>query len=108
MEKPQGWPTLGPESVTLNPHRPRSKLMTTDSKKSLTPNRSSDPVKTEITAILESGLADFSLRDLLGALLSSVGEAERKTYLAKSRDKSNGFYPRSVQIGSMPVDVEVP
>jgi putative transposase len=82
--------------------------MTTDSKKSLTPNRSSDPVKTEITAILESGLADFSLRDLLGALLSSVGEAERKTYLAKSRDKSNGFYPRSVQIGSMPVDVEVP
>ena len=82
--------------------------MTTDSKKSLTPNRSSDPVKTEITAILESGLADFSLRDLLGALLSTVGEAERKAYLAKSRDKSNGFYPRSVQIGSMPVDVEVP
>ncbi len=63
--------------------------MTTDSKKSLAPNRSSDPVKSEIAAILESGLADFSLRDLLGALLSSVGEAERKAYLSKqSRDKA--------------------
>ena len=82
--------------------------MTTDSKKSLAPNPGSDPVKSEIAAILESGLADFSLRDLLGALLSSVGEAERKTYLAKNRDKANGFYPRSLLVGSLPVEVEVP
>jgi len=83
--------------------------MTTDSKKSLSPNAASDPVKTEIAAILDSGLADFSLRDLLGALLSSVGEAERKLYLSKQlRDKANGFYPRSLLLGSLPVEVDVP
>src|SRR5262245_2035989 len=110
MERPQGWPTLGPESLPVNPQPDqRSKLMTTDSKKSLSPNAASDPVKTEIAAILDSGLADFSLRDLLGALLSSVGEAERKLYLSKQlRDKANGFYPRSLLLGSLPVEVDVP
>jgi putative transposase len=84
--------------------------MTTDSKKSLTPNPVSESsVKNDIAAMLESGFADFTMRELLGLLISSVGEAERKAYLNKqNRDKANGFYPRSLLVGSLPIDVEVP
>ena len=82
--------------------------MTPDSNKSVTPLSISESSKIQMTELLESGLADFSLRDLLGALLSGVGEAERKVYLQESRDKANGFYPRTVQLGSLPVEVEVP
>lgn len=83
--------------------------MTPDSTKSLTPTPSlSESSKRQMTELLESGLADFSLRDLLGALLSDMGEAERKTYLQNAQDKANGFYPRTVQVGSVPVDVDVP
>lgn len=81
--------------------------MTTDSKKSVNPV--SDSAKMNMAELLESGVADFSLRDLLGALLSSLGESERKAYLAQeSQDKANGFYPRGVQIGSLPIEVDVP
>ncbi len=83
--------------------------MTPDSTKSLTPTPSlSESSKRQMTELLESGLADFSLRDLLGALLTDVGEAERKTYLQNAQDKANGFYARTVQVGSVPVDVDVP
>ena len=82
--------------------------MTPDSSKSLTPPLSlSESSKIQMTELLESGLADFSLRDLLGVLLSGVGEAERQAYLQQAQDKANGFYPRTVQVGSFPVDVEV-
>src|SRR5207245_5189581 len=82
--------------------------MTPDSSKSLTPPLSlSESSKIQMTELLESGLADFSLRDLLGVLLSGVGEAERKAYLQQAQDKANGFYPRTVQVGSFPVDFEV-
>jgi len=83
--------------------------MTPDSSKSVTPPLSvSESSKMQMTELLESGLANISLRDLLGVLLSGVGEAERQAYLQQAQDKANGFYPRSVQVGSLPVDVEVP
>jgi transposase-like protein len=42
-------------------------------------------------------------------LLSSVGVAERKAYLERLlQDKPNGFYDRSLQLGTMPLDVRVP
>jgi len=57
----------------------------------------------------QSDLADLSLRELLGMLLSSVGVAERKAYLERLLpDKPNGFYDRSLQLGTMPLDVRVP
>ena len=59
--------------------------------------------------MLESNLADFSLRELLSMLLSSVGLAERKAYLEHVvQDKPNGFYDRSLQLGTIPLDVRVP
>jgi transposase-like protein len=55
-----------------------------------------------------SGLGNFSLRELLGALLSNLAQAERGAYLQNQLDdKANGFYPRSLLLGSVPVEMEV-
>lgn len=83
--------------------------MTADPKKSLTPASVYDVAKNDINQLLQTGLADFSLRELLGLLISSTGAAERNVYLEKtSTDKPNGFYDRSLQLGTIPVDVRVP
>jgi putative transposase len=81
--------------------------MTTDSKKSLSPSPSFPTA--EIEKALQSGLGDFTLRELLGTLVSSAGLAERQVYLDHAKgDKPNGFYDRSLQIGTVPVDVRAP
>ena len=83
--------------------------MTTDPQKILTPASVSDVAKNDIDRLLQTGLADFSLRELLGLLISSTGAAERNLYLEKiSTDKPNGFYDRSLQLGTIPVEVRVP
>jgi putative transposase len=84
--------------------------MTTDPKSSVAPSSSpAQPWPAEIGQLLASGLGDFSLRELLSWLLSSVGLAERQDYLERSgQDKPNGFYQRSLQLGTIPLDVRVP
>ena len=83
--------------------------MATEPKKSVTPTVISAAAKTDIERLLQMGLGDFSLRELLGMLISSAGAAERNVYLEDTpTDKSNGFYDRSLQVGSIPVDVRVP
>lgn len=83
--------------------------MATDPKKSLTPASISEVAKIDVDRLLQTGLADFSLRELLGLLISSAGVAERNVYLENSRDdKPNGFYDRSLQVGTVPIDVRVP
>src|SRR5262245_63793586 len=83
--------------------------MATDPKKSVTPTAISTVAKSDIERLLQMGLGDFSLRELLGMLISSAGSAERNVYLQDTpTDKSNGFYDRSLQVGSIPVDVRVP
>src|SRR5262245_47790138 len=83
--------------------------MATDPKKSLTPTVISSTAKTDIDRLIETGLADFSLRELLWLLISSAGTAERNVYLQDTPvDKPNGFYDRSLQVGSIPVEVRVP
>src|SRR5712691_5257434 len=93
-------------------HQPtgfRSKSMTTDPKKSLASVSISEIAKSDVDQLLQTGLADFSLRELLGLLVSSTGAAERGVYLDKKpSDKPNGFYDRSLQLGTIPVDVRVP
>src|SRR2546426_1564803 len=57
-------------------HQPtfsRSKSMTAGSKKSVAPSTIPQFVKTDVDRVLESGLADFSIRELLGLLLSNTG-----------------------------------
>jgi putative transposase len=83
--------------------------MATGSNKSLPPSPPRQLEKSEIEKLLQSGLGDFSLRELLGALLSSLAHAERGAYLQNQLDdKANGFYPRSLLVGSVPVEMEVP
>jgi putative transposase len=83
--------------------------MTTDPTKSLAPESLPPAENNTLAQMLESDLADFSLRELLSMLLSSVGLAERKAYLEHVvQDKPNGFYDRSLQLGTIPLDVRVP
>jgi putative transposase len=83
--------------------------MATDPKPSVPPTSSSEPLPAEIRQALASGLGDFSLRELLSWLLSSVGTAERQAYLERiPHDTPNGFYDRSLQVGTIPVQVRVP
>jgi putative transposase len=83
--------------------------MATDPKKRLTPASISEVAKSDIERLLQTGLADFSLRELLGLLISSTGAVERNLYLEKTHtDKPNGFYDRSLQVGTVPVEVRVP
>jgi putative transposase len=78
-------------------------------KKSIASAALSESAKNQVDQLLQTGLADFSLRELLGLLISSAGIAERHVYLEKTAaDKSNGFYDRSLQVGTVPVDIRVP
>jgi putative transposase len=83
--------------------------MSTDSKKRIPPAAVSEAAQNDVDRLLQTGLADFSLRELLGLLISSAGAAERTLYLQKTAtDKPNGFYDRALQIGTVPVDIRVP
>ena len=83
--------------------------MSTDPKTSVSPKPISESAKTTLDELLESDLAELSLREVLGMLLSHLGESERGAYLAREpQDKGNGFYPRTLQVGSLPIEVDVP
>ena len=83
--------------------------MPTDPKKSLPSSTIPELVKSDVEKVLQSGLADFTLRELLGTLVSIAGMAERQIYLDHAgEDKPNGFYDRSLQVGTIPVEVRVP
>jgi putative transposase len=83
--------------------------MATDPKASVPPTTPSQPLPADIAQALASGLDQFTLRELLGWLLSSLGVAERQAYLERSqRDQPNGFYDRALQVGTVPVEVRVP
>jgi transposase-like protein len=84
--------------------------MATDPKRSVAPNNVSGITQDELERLVGSGLGDLSVREMLGALLSSVGMAERKAYLDRlaGTDKGNGSYNRSLMVGSLPVELQVP
>jgi hypothetical protein len=66
--------------------------MTTDPKKSLAPSSLAEFAKSDVDQLLQTGIADFSLRELLGMLISTAGAAERSVYLEKEpTDRPNGF-----------------
>ncbi len=83
--------------------------MATDPNQSLPPKAMPSAPNHGMPPLSQSDLANFSLRELLGMLLSNVGVAERKAYLERLlEDKPNGFYDRSLQLGTMPLEVRVP
>src|SRR5438105_4691266 len=85
--------------------------MATDPKPSVSPKAASapGPLPTEVEQALACGLGNYTLRELLSWMLSSVGVAERRAYLeGRGEDKANGFYDRALQVGSLPVEIRVP
>jgi putative transposase len=83
--------------------------MATDPDTSLSPNPPPESLLAEVAQALAGGLGDCSLRELLSLVLTSLGHAERQRYLARTpADKGNGAYPRSLQVGSIPIDLAVP
>jgi Transposase, Mutator family len=83
--------------------------MTTDPKKSFTPAALSELTRSDVDQLLQTRLVDFCPRELLGLLISTAGTAERSVYLEKEpTDKPNGFYDRSLQLGTIPIEVCVP
>ncbi len=83
--------------------------MSSDPKSNVSQNSPSESLDQEIDRLLAAGLENFSVRELLGMMLSAAGQAERRHYLAEAAgDKGNGSYPRSVNVGSVPIDIRVP
>lgn len=57
----------------------------------------------------EGGLEQLGTSQLLRMLLESLFSAERAAYLERTEgDKGNGGYERGLDVGSLPVEVEVP
>ena len=50
--------------------------MATDFKNSVAPSTMPESVNAEIERVLESGLGELSLRELIGLMLSSLGDSE--------------------------------
>src|SRR5260370_40946507 len=83
--------------------------MATGPSKSLAPESLPLTEKNTLAQMLDSDLADLSVRELLSMLLSSVGLAERKAYLERIfPDKPNVFYDRSLQLRTTPTEIRVP
>ena len=54
-------------------------------------------------------MAGLSLREILAMAFKALNEAERRQFLTSSeQDKANGFYERALQLGSIPLELEVP
>src|SRR5579875_1523483 len=83
--------------------------MPTDPNPSLAPNSSAPSMPSEIAQALAAGLDHFGLRELLGLVLNSLGHAARQAYLASTpADKGNGTSARSLKMGSIPLQIDVP
>ena len=83
--------------------------MPTDPNPSLAPHSTSPSLPAEIAQALAAGLGPFSLREMLALILNSLGQAERQSYLAATPvDKGNGSYARSLNMGSIPLQIDVP
>lgn len=80
--------------------------MKTDSRGKATPADLEEQIERARSA---GGLEQLSTTQLLGLLLDSLFRAERAAYLERAEDdKGNGAYDRAVNVGSLPVEVEVP
>ena len=63
----------------------------------------------QLEKLLDGGLGELSLRQILATAFKALNEAERRQFLTSSeQDKANGFYERALQLGSIPLELEVP
>ena len=80
--------------------------MKTDSRGKATPAELQEQIERARSA---GDLEQLSTTQLLGLLFDSLFSAERTAYLERAEDdKGNGAYDRGLNVGSLPVAVEVP
>jgi putative transposase len=74
------------------------------------PAKSSVPLQNEVeSALVGGGLDQLGTQQLLAELLNCLFFAERSSYLEQAdSDKGNGAYARMVNVGSLPLAVDVP
>jgi transposase-like protein len=74
-----------------------------------TPRSLTEGVAQDLAPILGGQLAEGVVNDIIAIVLQRLAEAERATYLAANpEDKGNGFYPRDLELGSLPLTLDVP
>lgn len=73
------------------------------------PSKDFSKMESTLQELESSGLSSMTLKELLGEILSSVAQSERKRFLEQQpQDKANGFYERGLGVGSLPLQVQVP
>ena len=84
--------------------------MSTDPKHNLpSMNELPKEAQQQLDNLLEYGLGNLSLRQILATAFKALNEAERRQFLDhRDDDKTNGFYERSLMLWSIPLNVEVP
>jgi transposase-like protein len=84
--------------------------MSTDPKRNLPSTAElSKNAQQQLDNLMQHDLGDLSLRQILATAWKALNEAERRQFLNDADDdKANGFYERSLKLGSIPLDIEVP
>jgi len=84
--------------------------MSTDPKRNLPSTAGfSNDVQQQLDNLMQNGLGDLSLRQILVTVWKALNEAERRQFLNDvNDDKANGFYERSLKLGTIPLDIQVP
>ncbi len=74
-----------------------------------TPHLVPEGLQQQLAALLDGGLAEGTVNELLALLLGHLAQAERTAYLTGAPDdKANGFYSRTLEAGSLPLTLRVP
>ncbi len=84
--------------------------MSTDPKRNLPSTAEfSNDAQQQLDNLMQHGLGGLSLRQILATAWKALNEAERRQFLNDvNDDKANGFYERSLKLGTIPLDIHVP
>lgn len=73
------------------------------------PNTVQERLLKDLQHMVSGGLGEMSIVQALGLVFQTLANAERSAHLTNhGEDKGNGTYGRTVQLGSIPVAMEVP
>ena len=83
--------------------------MTTTNTTNLASSELVDQICEKVKQTTADELGHISISELLACLMSTLQESERNVFLENHPDdKGNGSYRRSLAIGSLPLDVDIP
>ncbi len=74
-----------------------------------TPRSLTEGIADDLAPVLGGRLDEGVVNDIIAVVLKHLAEAERSAYLAANPgDKGNGFYQRTLELGSLPLTLDVP